>query len=97
MSGKFRAGTLYPGVNQLLKMYPCARGVVISVGSKINTSNKRNVRHADTVELVYNDHQWSCDRVVVIDKWSFKTALACAKKAIRMYTNSHAMQMQTSN
>ena len=28
-----------------------------------------------TVELVYNDHRWSCDRVVVIDKWSFKTSL----------------------
>ena len=40
-----------------------------------------------TVELVYNDHRWSCDRVVVIDKWSFKASLAkCALKKYILYT-----------
>ena len=40
----------------------------------------------DTVELVYNDHQWSCDRVVVIDKWSFKASLANMYDIFRHHT-----------
>ena len=51
----------------------------------------KNIRDAGviiyTVELVYNDHQWSCDRVVVIDKWSFKASLTkmCFKRIYVIY------------